>query len=50
MFCEANPIPVKYACSLLGFGDGTIRLPLTEAEEKNKEKIKEVLKELNLID
>ena len=49
MFCEANPIPVKYACSLLGFGDGTLRLPLTEPDEENKEKIKNVLKELNLI-
>lgn len=49
MFCEANPIPVKYAMSLLGFCDGSLRLPLTEADEKNKEKIKAVLKELSLI-
>ncbi len=49
MFCEANPIPVKYACSLLGFGDGSLRLPLTEAEDKTKEKIMEVLKGLSLI-
>ncbi len=49
MFCEANPIPVKYACSLLGFGDGTLRLPLTEPSNENKEKIKNVLKELGLI-
>lgn len=49
MFCETNPIPVKYACSLLGFGDGSVRLPLTEAEEGSKEKIKKVMKELELI-
>ena len=49
MFCESNPIPVKYACSLLGFGDGSLRLPLTEADESNKEKIKNVIKELGLI-
>ncbi len=49
MFCEANPIPVKYACSLLGFGNGTLRLPLTEPSNENKEKIKNVLKELGLI-
>lgn len=49
MFCEANPIPVKYACSLLGFGDGTLRLPLTEPNDENKEKIKNVMNELGLI-
>ncbi len=49
MFCESNPIPVKYACSLLGFGDGSLRLPLTEASKENKEKIKDVIKKLNLI-
>ena len=49
MFCETNPIPVKYACSLLGFGDGSLRLPLTEVSQENKEKIKQVLKELELI-
>jgi 4-hydroxy-tetrahydrodipicolinate synthase len=49
MFVEANPIPVKYACSLLGFGDGNLRLPLTEAENLTKEKIKAVLEELKLI-
>jgi len=49
MFCESNPIPVKYACSLLGFGDGSIRLPLTEAEEKSKEKIKNIMRKLKLI-
>ena len=49
MFCESNPIPVKYACSLLGFGDGSLRLPLTEASKENKEKIKNIIKKLNLI-
>ena len=49
MFCEANPIPVKYATSLLGYGDGSVRLPLTELEDNNKEKVKEVLQELKLI-
>lgn len=49
MFCESNPIPVKYACSLLGFGDGSVRLPLTEAEEQSKEKIRKVMEELGLI-
>lgn len=28
MFCETNPIPVKFALSVEGLGDGTCRLPL----------------------
>lgn len=44
MFIEVNPIPVKYACALLGFGDGSVRLPLTELEDKNKTILKESLK------
>lgn len=31
LFVEVNPIPVKYAASLLGFGDASLRLPLIEA-------------------
>ena len=49
MFCESNPIPVKYAMSLLGYGDGSLRLPLIEAEEENKNKIKSVMLELELL-
>ena len=29
LFCEVNPIPVKAAMTRLGYGDGSIRLPLT---------------------
>lgn len=29
LFCEANPIPVKWACQQLGLIDGGLRLPLT---------------------
>lgn len=31
LFFEVNPIPVKYAVSLLGFCDGSVRLPLVAA-------------------
>lgn len=30
LFVEANPIPVKYAMSRLGFGENFLRLPLTK--------------------
>jgi 4-hydroxy-tetrahydrodipicolinate synthase len=49
MFIETNPIPVKYACSRLGYGNGNVRLPLTDATDDTKGKIDVVLKELQLI-
>jgi len=33
LFQETSPSPVKYVMSLLGFGDGEMRLPLTLPEE-----------------
>lgn len=35
LFCEVNPIPVKKALNLMGMQVGSLRLPLTEMEEKN---------------
>ena len=49
MFCEINPIPVKYACSLLFETNNSLRLPLTPLTKANKEKITDILKEYNLI-
>lgn len=40
MFIEVNPIPVKYACSLLKLCENSLRLPLTNLEEQNEEKLK----------
>ncbi len=42
-FVEVNPIPLKTALSLLGQGNGSLRLPLTRASAKTK---KLLLKEL----
>ncbi len=49
LFSEVNPIPVKTALSLMGIDSGELRLPLYEMEEKNKEKLKEEMKKLNII-
>lgn len=49
MFCETNPIPVKYAASLLGFCSEEIRLPLTVASDSAKERVKIEMKKLKLI-
>ena len=45
MFCETNPVPVKYALYKIGiFASGELRLPLVELGENNKKKIDEILK------
>jgi 4-hydroxy-tetrahydrodipicolinate synthase len=49
MFCETNPIPVKYAASLMGLCSSEIRLPLVEPSESAKTRIKTEMKKLNLI-
>ena len=49
MFCETNPIPVKYAASLLGHCSRDIRLPLTLPSKENQSKIMKMLKKHQLI-
>lgn len=39
LFCEVNPIPVKYAMEHMGFDCGGCRLPLTHLSKENKAKI-----------
>lgn len=36
LFCDVNPIPVKYAMGELGLCGGRCRLPLSEMTDKNK--------------
>lgn len=49
LFCEVNPIPVKKAMQLLGFGVGAPRLPLTELEPEHMERLKCAMKEIGLL-
>lgn len=49
LFCEVNPIPVKCACSKMGFGENYLRLPLTPMESKNEEKLVSIMKDMKLI-
>ena len=49
MFCETNPIPVKYAASLMKLCSNEIRLPLCEASEESKERIKKQMIKIGLI-
>ena len=39
LFSEVNPIPVKAAMAAMGFCDNYLRLPLTEMEEDNRQKL-----------
>lgn len=43
LFCEMNPIPVKEALNLIGYGVGPCRLPLDTMEVCNKEFLRNAL-------
>ena len=44
LFCEVNPIPVKYVLNKIGYDFGKPRLPLVELSDSSKEKVDKVLK------
>lgn len=48
MFCDVNPIPVKYACNILFNSEEALRLPLTPLENDNKSKLKRMLASYSL--
>ena len=43
LFCEVNPIPVKAALNMQGYNVGEPRLPLTEMEPANKERLRKAM-------
>ena len=49
LFCEANPIPVKWALQRLGRCGGTLRLPMTELEPGNQALVEAALAEAGLL-
>lgn len=49
MFCDVNPIPVKYAMNVLGWQAGQCRLPLVEPSEAKKAQIDSALKAAGLV-
>jgi 4-hydroxy-tetrahydrodipicolinate synthase len=44
LFCEANPIPVKWAVQQMGLIEGGIRLPLTPLSEAFHERVRESMR------
>ncbi len=49
LFCEVNPIPVKKALELIGYATKTLRMPLTEMEERNVVRLEQAMQKLGLI-
>lgn len=49
MFVEVNPVPVKTAIELMGYGECVFREPLINIEDSNLEILKASLKDYNLI-
>lgn len=49
LFCEVNPIPVKAALNLMGREVGPARMPLSEMEPQNVERLKKAMQEYGLL-
>ena len=49
LFCEANPIPVKWACQQLGLIKEGIRLPLTPLSPECHERVRGALRQAGLL-
>ena len=43
LFCEVNPIPVKAAMNMMGMNVGPLRLPMTEINIVNREKLRQAM-------
>lgn len=48
LFSEVNPIPVKRAMNFMGMEVGSLRLPLTEMESANAERLREEMKKAGI--
>jgi 4-hydroxy-tetrahydrodipicolinate synthase len=48
LFCEANPIPVKWAVQQLGRIPGGIRLPLTPLSDGYRNQVREAMRQAGL--
>jgi len=49
LFCEVNPIPVKAALNLMGKAVGGLRMPLSEMEPANVERLKKAMQEYGIL-
>lgn len=49
LFCEVNPIPVKWAANQMGYQAGGLRLPLTELSAAHQELLKREMKKAGVL-
>lgn len=49
LFCEVNPIPVKAALNLMGKEVGPARMPLSEMDPQNVERLKKAMQEYGIL-
>ena len=49
LFCEVNPIPVKKATHLMGYGDDAVRLPLTVMEPAHAAVLEAEMRKLGIL-
>ncbi len=49
LFCTTNPVPVKAALNMLGANVGGVRLPLVEANDREREIIRKALRDYGLL-
>jgi 4-hydroxy-tetrahydrodipicolinate synthase len=49
LFAESNPVPLKYALSLMGWMRAELRLPLCEATPETRARVREALACLDLV-
>ncbi|MBS1198656.1 MAG: 4-hydroxy-tetrahydrodipicolinate synthase [Proteobacteria bacterium] len=49
LFCEANPIPVKWAVQQMGMAPGGIRLPLTPLSETNQARVRAAMRQAGVL-
>lgn len=48
MFMDVNPIPVKKAAAIMGFGTGKMRPPLGELDDDKRQKLASVMKKYHI--
>jgi 4-hydroxy-tetrahydrodipicolinate synthase len=48
LFCEANPIPVKWACQQMGLIQGGLRLPMTPLSPEYHERVRGALRDAGI--
>jgi 4-hydroxy-tetrahydrodipicolinate synthase len=48
LFCEANPIPVKWACARMGLIKDTLRLPLTTLSPDCHDRVRTAMREAGI--